>query len=523
MAKRPGGVMVQGTEATRSQLIPILNKWEEIGKKAQLGPALFCIAAFFALVLFGSTRTIIEPIGNAQGYLFPTHWIYTSYSLIMLGVLLTTASLYFIYRLVGKEKSWFVLFGSMAFAAYFLWLFATRGYFVWLYQFFHQTLAGGEPDEKGSGLQLFVRHFLGTGFFEESVKAIPVLVLAWLGRHMSPGTRARFGVEEPLDGILIGAAAGGGFAIIETLVQYVPQMLVNVYLRMGMAINGIDSQNFAAVFARSNAQQVFGFIKDGSDLLGTNPGVLPLIIRSVDLSFGHMAYSGYFGYFIGLSVLKPEQRWKILGIGLVSASIPHALWDTVASLDMAPVLAICALLSYAVLAAAILKARDISPNRTLLQPSVIFGASSWSSSSPVAAPAPVPVPVPVQVAVRVAPPPPPAPVAPVLPAAPVLPVEAGLVPSTRLRVGARSLVIVAGLRLLDHQVPGLAAQSGNVVAEVTRHPGDPNLLGLTNLSTGPWEAVTSSGLRREIGPGQTIKLAPGTRIDFGSTDGEVVV
>ena len=86
-----------------------------------------------------------------------------------------------------------------------------------------------------------------------------------------------------------------------------------------------------------------------------------------------MAYAGYFGYFIGLSVIKPEQRWKILLIGLVSASIPHALWDTVASMDTVPLQAAIALLSYAVLAAAVLKAREISPNRSILQPSVIFG------------------------------------------------------------------------------------------------------------------------------------------------------
>lgn len=516
MAKRPGGVMVQETDATRSQLIPVLAKWEEIGKKAQLGPAIFCIAAFFALVMFGSSSTIIIPLGNAKGYLLPTHWIYTSYSLIMLGVLLTTASLYFIYRLVGKAKSWLVLFGAMAFTAYFLWLFATRGYFVWLYEFFHQTLAGGEPDDKSSGIQLFIRHFLGTGFFEETVKAIPVLALAWLSKNMSAQSRAKFGVEEPLDGILIGAAAGGGFAIVETLVQYVPQTLVNIYLRMGMAINGIDSANFSREFAHATVPQIFGYIKDGSNLLGTDPGVLPLIIRSIDLSFGHMAYSGYFGYFIGLSVLKPEQRWKILGIGLVSASIPHALWDTVASMDMAPLLAICALLSYAVLAAAILKAREISPNRTVLQPSVIFGAGSWSgigAAAPVQTPGHAPVQTPVRVAAAVTPP------APVTPA---LAAETGEVGSNRLRVGARSLVIVAGLRLLEHQIPGLTARGDGVVAEVTRHPSDPALLGLTNLSTGVWETVTASGMRREIGPGQTIKLALGTRIDFGSTDGEVI-
>ena len=124
-----------------------------------------------------------------------------------------------------------------------------------------------------------------------------------------------------------------------------------------------------------NGEQLRSLINQGSNLLNTAPGIKWLIIRSIDLSFGHMAYAGYFGYFIGLSVIKPEQRWKILLIGLASASLPHALWDTVASMDTVPLQAAIALLSYAVLAAAVLKAREISPNRNLLQPSVIFGAS----------------------------------------------------------------------------------------------------------------------------------------------------
>ena len=57
MAKRPGGVMVQGSEPTRSQLIPVITKWEDIGKKAQLWPAIFCIAVFFALSSLTLTRS----------------------------------------------------------------------------------------------------------------------------------------------------------------------------------------------------------------------------------------------------------------------------------------------------------------------------------------------------------------------------------------------------------------------------------------------------------------------------------
>jgi hypothetical protein len=68
----------------------------------------------------------------------------------------------------------------------------------------------------------------------------------------------------------------------------------------------------------------------------------------------------------------------------------------------------------------------------------------------------------------------------------------------------------------------LQSQSNEgLVAEVTRNPNDPEILGLTNLSTTAWEVVTSSNTRREIQPGHTVRLTPGTMIDFGSTDGEV--
>ena len=67
MAKRPGGVMVQGTEPTRSQLIPVMTKWNELGKTAQLGPVLFCIVVFFGMATFGTTTTIVYPIVAADG------------------------------------------------------------------------------------------------------------------------------------------------------------------------------------------------------------------------------------------------------------------------------------------------------------------------------------------------------------------------------------------------------------------------------------------------------------------------
>lgn len=524
MAKRPGGVMVQGPEATKSQLIPVLTKWEDIGRKAQMWPAaVFCIAAFFLLEILDPSDVIIIPTFDQGQLLVPQLWVFTSWYLIVLALFLTMASLFFIDRQVGKHKSWWLMLGVMGFSAYFLWLFNTQGDFAWLYNFFHQDLAGGEPDPSQAIPQLFMRHLLGTGFFEEFTKAIPLFLLAWWTPRMSPPRRAQFGIEEPLDGILLGAASGGGFAIVETLGQYIPRVLGKIYVQSALADHHFTGENaLRTAISQAGLQNVVQWVHDAATQIGTALCVPELLTRSIDLSFGHMAYSGYFGYFIGLAMLKPQQRWKILGIGLVSAALPHALWDTFAFKDMTLPSAAVAVLSYVILAAAILKAREISPNRNLLQPSVIFGAEVPGESRYTPSAARVP-----QVAVDPAPrrePQPPT----WTPPPPALAEPRALEPPTgvaghRLRVGTRYLIIAPGLRLLEHQVPGLTAQeSGGAVAEVTRNPTDPSLLGLTNLSTTPWETVTGSGIRRQIESGKTIKLAPGTRIDFGQTDGEVV-
>ena len=92
-------------------------------------------------------------------------------------------------------------------------------------------------------------------------------------------------------------------------------------------------------------------------------GLQLLIPRVLGLVAGHMAYSGYFGYFIGLSVLRFRQRWLILGVGLCTAAGLHTLWNAAGMLS--PVfLAFVGVLSYAFLGAAILKARALSPTRS---------------------------------------------------------------------------------------------------------------------------------------------------------------
>ncbi len=530
MAKRPGGAMIQSAAPTRSQLIPLLSKWGELGTKSQLIPMFVTIVAVFMMFVYsGDTdTTIVEIGGDPQGF-----W-YTSPFIVVVASYLTLLSLYFIYRLVGKKQSWMAMLACTAFTGGYIWLLSTTTYLNWMYEFFHGFLAGGEPDYSQPFFTLFYRHFVGTGFFEEIVKALPLLIMVFGATKFSPGFRKHFKIEEPLDGILFGAAAGGGFAVMETVGQYVSRNLVQTWEKLALDIAGIKHGGH---IPHLDPHQAAALIKTGMAFLGTAPGVQLMIPRSLDQAFGHMAYSGYFGYFIGLSVLKPEKRWRILITGLLSSALPHALWDSVQVFDSQVINMVVALLSYGLLAAAILKAREISPNRGLLQPSVVFGNFGQAGEKPAtveaewapvpAAPAFAAAPAQGQfgpvygepaAAVQVLPPPVPSPMGNVLaPPPPNLPEG-----TPCLRIGPKYLIIVAGLRILDHQAPGLqAANPGGPVAEVTRNPNDPNILGLTNLSRSPWEVVTPNGSRRTIQTSQTVKLAQGTRIDFGPIDGEV--
>ena len=87
--------------------------------------------------------------------------------------------------------------------------------------------------------------------------------------------------------------------------------------------------------------------------------LIPRIVGSV---FGHMAYSGYLGYYIGLAALKPQKSWQLLAIGYLIASVVHALWNT-SSILGGWALALSGILAYSLLTGAILKARQISPDR----------------------------------------------------------------------------------------------------------------------------------------------------------------
>jgi hypothetical protein len=148
---------------------------------------------------------------------------------------------------------------------------------------------------------------------------------------------------------------------------------------------------------------------------------------------------------------------------------------------------VIAVASLVILAAMILKGREVSPEREFLW--------RYGAMQPYLAP-------------EVGP----------LPEMPSMPGDRWLaIDKSRIRLGA-------GAALSDREIPGLSPSAADgIVAQVMAHPTDPEMLLLRNLSRSKWEAVWVDGTVHEVAPGETLRLVPATRVDFGTTAGAVLL
>ena len=293
---------------TFTQLFPLASTGRDLTKKAFLVPAIFTVV--FVVFMFAS-------IGDAAVFNF------------LLAAYLSGAAYYYIYQLCGKKKPWWIILASCL-TTILLLLSPVLSLFILI---FREILPGTIPatSERISLISLLIHMFFGAGLMEELLKALPVLGAFLWGRCLPSPWRERIGVWEPLDAIILATASAVGFTLLETLGQYVPNIIHDVTLQAG---------------------------EGAGELVGLHL-LIPRILGSVS---GHMAYSGYLGYFIGLSVLKPSKSVPILFVGYLSASFLHALWNTTGVYNPW-LLTVVGIISYAFLAAAILKARTLSPTR----------------------------------------------------------------------------------------------------------------------------------------------------------------
>ncbi|MEB3178511.1 MAG: PrsW family glutamic-type intramembrane protease [Nostocaceae cyanobacterium] len=294
-----------------SQLFPLLSTGKDLTSKAYLLPGI--ITVVFVVLMFATVGKP-EAVGFNQK---------------LVAIYLAGAAYYFVYQLCGKHKPWWELLACAAATVLLLRSPILDGFLL----VFRTWLPGAVPLQADSVSfpELLLRMFFGAGLMEELLKAVPLAGAFLIGRLLPSPWRERIGIWEPLDGILLGTAAAVGFTLVETLSQYVPDFVRTISNETG-----------------AGASQFVGL-----QLL------IPRILGSVS---GHMAYSGYLGYFIGLSVLKPREGWQILTVGILTASGLHALWNAT-GVYSALWLALVGVLSYACLTAAILKARALSPTR----------------------------------------------------------------------------------------------------------------------------------------------------------------
>ncbi|NJN68166.1 MAG: serine/threonine protein kinase [Chloroflexaceae bacterium] len=92
----------------------------------------------------------------------------------------------------------------------------------------------------------------------------------------------------------------------------------------------------------------------------------------------------------------------------------------------------------------------------------------------------------------------------------------------RIRIGKRHVVMLNhDTRLFPHHIdPSRSYDFSRPVAEVTRHPKDPNVWGLKNLSDSKWNSTVAETVK-EVEPGRSVTLAVGTTINFGAIEGEI--
>ena len=157
-------------------------------------------------------------------------------------------------------------------------------------------------DMRGEGFLVnFVGMFFGAGMMEELMKAVPILLALllayWLRSTGNPGNwlTRNLALQGPLDGVLMGAAAGAGFIAVETMLMYVP--------------NAMNSASGNAALSALN-------------------GILLMLPRVLNGLIGHMAYAAIFGYFIGLAVSHRRSLFTLLAVGWLLSSVLHGFWNS---------------------------------------------------------------------------------------------------------------------------------------------------------------------------------------------------
>jgi len=99
-----------------------------------------------------------------------------------------------------------------------------------------------------------------------------------------------------------------------------------------------------------------------------------------------------------------------------------------------------------------------------------------------------------------------------------------LVLPPRIRINDTIVMLNWNTKLYPHHVDtGRLYDFSKPIAEVNQHPTDPTIWGLRNLSEEKWVITTDDGVILDVEPGRNVRLAVGTKVNFGKKEGEIRV
>ena len=304
-----------------SDFIPLVGGMKMMRERRLLWPAVLFVIALSRLMWLFAKPT---PENTAK-------------FVVEFSLMLVSAAFVVVYMLCGKRKPWTVIAAVMAAEALVMSLHpvlrmpfcdATGGGDILNRMF---AAMAGKAEMPGK-LSIFWGFFTCAGLLEELEKMLPVFGLIWFASSSRRADAKRWGVFEPLDAIVYACATATMFIVLETFDAkgYVG----------GQIEAGREANKLAAAALMS----------------------FPLaIIRTFDALSGHLAYSGYFAYFVGLGLLRTVHRERLWLGGWIGAALIHGFFNTFATNKFLTVISTA--FAFFCLMTAILHARRVSPTR----------------------------------------------------------------------------------------------------------------------------------------------------------------
>jgi len=97
-----------------------------------------------------------------------------------------------------------------------------------------------------------------------------------------------------------------------------------------------------------------------------------------------------------------------------------------------------------------------------------------------------------------------------------------LVLPPRLRIGDLVVMLNHDTKLYPHHIDRERMYDFSApVGEIAQHPTNPGVWGLRNLGQEKWTTTVDGTTHKDVGPGRSLTLAAGTRINFGQKEGEI--